>query len=155
MSNNGYTSEKDMSKILKNAFGISGIEWDIKHPNYEYSGLATCTAKLDGLNISIVAFPLLVGYAQPGVPIYRAHVFSKELQDINPIIDESQIAQYAEKGITLKKVNGKTVFKKTVDAKTHDSNSVNTIESNDLKKAIYEILEATTELERNIAKTEC
>lgn len=156
MSNNGYTSEKDMSKILRNAFGICGVKWNVKHPDYEYFGLATCIAKIDGLGISVVAFPLLVGYMQPDVPIYRAHILSNVLQDgDSKIIEESQLAKYAKKGIVLEKANGKTTLKKTVDTKTHDIDSINTIDPDDLKKAIYGILEATAELEQNAIKTEC
>ncbi len=154
MSNNGYTSEKDMSKILRNVFGICDVKWAIKHPDYKYSGLATCTAEIDGLNISVVAFPLLVGYEQPGIPIYRAHIISNGMLAGDSIIDESQIAQYLKKGIQLKHADGKITLKKTIDPKTHNIDSVNTIDPEDLKESIYSIIEATAELEQNAIKTE-
>ena len=156
MTNEGYTSERDISKILRNAFGICGVKWNIKHPDYDYLGLATCTAKIkaDDSNISVVAFPHLVGYSQPGVPIYRAHIISNGMRADDSIIDESKIAQYLEKGIQLKHADGKISLKKTVNAKTQKPNSVNTIDAEDLKNAIYDILKATAELKQTATKPE-
>lgn len=127
-----YFSVTDLMHTLEASFGEGNVKIEHNHPN---AGLPTTTYKVPGLEkrFGITALHHTIGYVEKEYPVYRAHV---DLKIPANTLNSEQIKKYETEGINVKS-NGKcTRLRITVDTEKKKTDSPNTIEEDDLKKAI-------------------